>query len=51
MVIKKKEDVPDFTKIPEADKTIDLLKDIFKKVTGVGADKIGLLNKIKYFLR
>lgn len=36
----KKEDVPDFTSIPEADKTIDLLKDIFKQVTGVGADKI-----------
>ena len=36
----KKEDVPDFTSIPEADKTIDFLKDIFKQVTGVGADKI-----------
>lgn len=36
----KKEDVPDFTKIPEADKTMDFFKDNFKKVTGISADKI-----------
>lgn len=36
----KKATVPDFTKIPEVDKTIDFLKKTFKAVTGVGADKI-----------
>lgn len=36
----KKDNVPDFLKIPEADKTIDFLKSIFKKVTGIGADKV-----------
>ena len=36
----KKDNVPDFLKIPEADKTIDFLKSVFKKVTGIGADKV-----------
>lgn len=36
----KKENVPDFSNTPEGDKTITFLKDIFKKVTGVGADKV-----------
>lgn len=36
----KKESVPDFSITPEGEKTIDFLKDIFKKVTGIGADKV-----------
>lgn len=36
----KKDDIPDFTRIPEADKTYEYLKDIFKKVVDIDADKI-----------
>lgn len=36
----KKDDVPDFNKIPEADKTHQYLKAVFKNVVGIDADKI-----------
>ena len=44
----KKDNVPDFLKIPEADKTIDFLKRVFKKVTGIGADKVDWGLEIMY---
>ena len=36
----KKDEVPDLSRIPEADKTEKYLKDLFKKVIGISADKI-----------
>lgn len=36
----KKDEIPDLSRIPEADKTEKYLKDIFKKVIGISADKI-----------
>lgn len=36
----KKDEVPDLSRIPEADKTEKHLKNIFKKVIGISADKI-----------
>lgn len=36
----KKEEIPDFLRIPEVDKTDKYLKDIFKKAVGISADKI-----------
>lgn len=36
----KKDDIPDFIRIPEADKTYEYLKDVFKKVVDIDVDKI-----------
>lgn len=36
----KKDTIPDFSRIPEADKTVKYLKDIFKKAVDISADKI-----------
>ena len=36
----KKNEIPDFLRIPEVDKTNKYLKDIFKKAIGISADKI-----------
>lgn len=36
----KKDTIPDFSRIPEADKTVKYLKDIFKKSVDISADKI-----------
>lgn len=36
----KKDEIPNLSRIPEADKTEKYLKDIFKKVIGISADKI-----------
>lgn len=36
----RKEEIPDFSKIPEVDKTDVYFKELFKKVVGIGADKI-----------
>lgn len=36
----KKDEIPDFARIPEIDKTDEYLKDVFKKVVGIDADKI-----------
>lgn len=36
----KKDDVPDFSRIPEADKTPQYLKSVFKDVVNIDADKI-----------
>lgn len=36
----KKDDIPDFTRIPEIDKTYEYLKGVFKKVVDIDTDKI-----------
>ncbi len=36
----RKEEIPDFSKIPEIDKTEKYMKDVFKKAIGINADKI-----------
>ena len=36
----RKDEIPDFTRIPEIEKTEKYLKDVFKKAIGISADKI-----------
>ena len=36
----QKEEIPDFSKIPEINKTEKYMKDVFKKAIGINADKI-----------